>query len=557
MNQKRKRLFLGAALVSLMLGCPVCSSTQDPVEPEQPAQTVVTVTLEHPKYIDGEINVLQGDPITIAPSDVKVSITPPQDYTLEFVAVENEYFTFSSAGLLTGLQLSNGNRDIVIRVLASDGTMLKSLLIPVNVLDVLVSMVNFSAYERDTLRVVANSSLPAITADNVKLEPEQEHTVAFVPDSNTFFTFTSDGVLSGKQEGKGAIAIRVYGGDATLIKERTFPVLVSPDLSWVKSVAVMGAKTVYGPISNFQFEDWDFSKRFLVDDRIQTEKLSFRSTNDDFASVDATSGVVTVNRPGHSDDYTFIVATATDGSLKADSIRITSATQYGTTSCDWNLCNIIDPVYNFAEDPRYVSCMVWDGDISTAWVYRVNASFTRDRYPGVSFLMGRYGKEADANDDLYPLPDPTNKCGGTPAGIDYVTGECKSSKKEANWGIWSYSFGQFNLRSFNRFVITRGSYITPAGKKVYMTGTVYLEVWDNRDADNPTTHKVAQHTFTSDPNDNVWDLNIADLPEFADGGLTGTELQMMISAQGGTPDDGSYYFAIADVLVFEEEATAN
>jgi hypothetical protein len=527
----------------LALGLASCSSDDKEVDDQKPTGTTVELTLKHSQYSNGVLNVILGSPIMLDSSNVEVSITPPQAYTLELVPESNAYFTFTSDGLLTGIQEGDEAGEITIRALASNGKMLASKSILVNVVGMLVSIVDHESYVNDTFRVVGKGEF-LVEARHVRVTPSNpEYSIKFAPKSTRYFTFSESGVLEGVLDGVGTIEALVMSGGDTL-KVQPFAVRVSPDPDWVTSVTGIAGtkKTLHMSVQTGM--STDVKQYFTVDGGVD-KTLCFTSSNTGVATVDPSTGMVTVN---NVQGYAFIKATAADGSQKADSIRVTTAREFPGHSCDWNLCNILTE-NNTKEDPRYVSCQVWDGDVSTAWVYKLKETFTRPRYPqGVTFLRGRYGKEWVEGDYNPTVPD-------------WVLGGDPIPKKESTWGVWAANMDGTN--TFKKFIVTRGFYTDERGRKIFQSGTMYLEFWDN---EKNTAVMLGKHTFTSDPNDNEWVIDLTtqsfetwdnatesklEATTFPNG-VTGTELQMMFSGEGGTPaSDGSYYWAIADVLLFE------
>ncbi|MDR1342843.1 MAG: hypothetical protein LBK18_06275 [Prevotellaceae bacterium] len=547
-----KTFLIPAIALSFAAGFASCGNDDKEPNDEKNTGTSVEVTVTHSQYANGKLSVILGSPLTIDAGSVQVSINPPQEYTLELVPESNEYFTFTSEGLLTGLKEGNDAGDvgeITIRVLASGGDKtgktLASKVIPVNVVGMLVSIINHVYYVTDTFRVVAGGEF-LLGASNVQITPSKpEYSVKFAPKATRYFTFSEDGVLDAVLDGVGAIEVLVMSGADTL-KVQPFYVKVAPSPDWVTSVEgkIGGKKTKYFLISETG-EATDVKPYFTVTGGVN-KALRFTSSNTGVATVDENTGMVIVNS-GLS-DYAFIKATATDGSQRADSIRVTTAREFPGHSCDWNLCNILTDG-NTKEDSRYVSCNVWDGDVATAWVYRLDQTFTRPRYPTVTFLRGRYGKEWVDGDY-------------NPTGPDFVMGGDPIPKKEATWGVWAANLDGDN--TFKKIIVTRGFYTDERGRKIYQSGTMYLEFWDNN---ANTCVKLGKHAFTSDPNDSEWVIDLTQSFEVWNtapntdvslgqasfpNGIKGTELQMMLSAEGASPaSDGKYYWAIADVLLFE------
>jgi hypothetical protein len=545
--------FLSFSL-ALALGLASCSGDKEPDNGKNGGTSTPSLTLKHPNYSNGKLNVIVGTPVTIGKSNVEVSMKPMQEYTLAFVPDSNEYFTFTSVGVLTGNKEGENAGNVEIRVIAASGKTLAAELIPVNVVGTLVTILNHDNYENDTFRVAANEEF-ILTKAQVKVEPENpSYRVAFAPKTTRYFTFNENGILHGRLDGTDAIEVLVLEGSDT-VKVQPFNVKVSPDPSWVNAVSVNGNKTMY--FMSSQTGTPTLLKNYFSVTGGANQNLRFTSSNTNVATVDATSGMVTVK---DVPSYAFIKATAVDGSERADSIRVTTAWVRPPVSCDFNLCNILTD-NNKKEDPRYVSCQVWDGNVATSWVYRMDRTFTRARYPGVQFLMGKYGKEL--------VPGDWN--GGYPR-CDWVLG-CKAAdesdkveKKETNWGVWSA--GTQGIVTFKKLVVTRGFYTDERGRKIFQSGTVYLELWYD---DSKEVIMAGKHTFTDNPNDNEWVVDLTtgsfDVWSYADveanktnagqkktfpNGVPTTEMQMMLSTEGAQPaSDGKYYWAIADVLGFE------
>jgi hypothetical protein len=294
----------------------------------------------------------------------------------------------------------------------------------------------------------------------------------------------------------------------------------------------------------------------------ENQTLRYTSSNPEVATVNETTGEVTVPNGGVR-SYAFIRATATDGSERSDSIRVATALSFPGRSCDWNLCNILAPG-GAQEDSRYVSCMVWDGDVSTSWVYRVDRPFpcadTRytihacKRYPGVQFMMGRYGKDPDPSREEYNLTHP-----------DWVFGGPDIPKKETNWGVWAANMDA--PQHLTKLIVRRGFYTDERGRKIYQSGTLYLDFWSEEEK---KIRSVGKHTFTADPSDSEWVVDLTQVEftvwssvdgafveesakeSYPEGKAPVSELQMMFSTEGASPaSDGGYYWAIADVLLFE------
>jgi hypothetical protein len=541
------RTFLSIFLASfLALGFASCSN--DKVEaPPVGVVDSIALAITHPNYSNGAISVIVGRPVTIGAGAVEVSMNVPQAYTLELVPEENEYFTFTGDGVLTGLKEGNDVGDIIVRVVAANGKTLVSKLIPVSVVGILVTITGNSSYVNDTFRVVANGEF-LLRKTHVSVEPEDtSYTVAFAPEDTRYFTFEANGRLSGVLDGVGTIEVLVLRRGDTL-KVQPFSVRVTPDPSWVKAVTVTGSKTRYldgqgGTVA---------LKEFFKVEGGENKALRFSSSDTEMATVDEATGVATVN---DVPSYAFIRATATDGSERADSIRVTTARTFPGTSCDWNLCNIL--ISSTKEDPRYASCNVWDGNVATAWVYRVNATFSRPRHSGVNFLMGKYGKDPDPEREEYNLVAPDWVLGGEPV-----------PKKESNWGVWAANMdGEY---VFKKIIVRRGFYTDERGRKIFQSGTLYLEFWSEAEK---KLRMIGKHTFSDDPNDSEWVIDLtqgtfkewrspdssseydeASYPPNAanEGGMRGSELQMMLSTEGASPaSDGTYYWAIADVMLFE------
>jgi hypothetical protein len=280
-------------------------------------------------------------------------------------------------------------------------------------------------------------------------------------------------------------------------------------------------------------------------------KLRYTSSDTEVATVDENTGVVNVQNVS---SYAFIKATATDGSGRADSIRVTTALPFPGSSVDWNLCNILTD-NNTKEDKRYISNNVWDNNVATAWVYRLNKPFERHRYPGVTFMKGVYGKEWIDGDCCNPTVP------------DWVEGGEPIPKKETSWGVWAANMDA--PQQLKKIIVTRGFYTNDKGEKIYQSGAMYLEFWYNINATTGEMRMLGKHIFTDDPNDNEWVIDLTqggfkvldtplkdgDTPKDEDPdpkGVPGTELQMMFSTEGASPaSDGYYYWAIADVLLFE------
>jgi hypothetical protein len=542
MMTNMKTFLIPAIALSFAAGFTSCGSDNKEPDDKKNTDTSVEITVTHSQYANGALSVILGSPVTINASTVQVSIDPPQDYTLELVPETNEYFTFTSDGLLTGIKEGDDVGEITIRALASGGKTLASKVIPINVVGMLVSIVNHENYENDTFRVVATEEF-SLRAANVQITPSNpEYSVKFAPKATRYFTFYETGSLVAVLDGVGAIEVLVMSGADTL-KVQPFYVKVTPYPSWVTSVTgkVGSKKTMHFESSQTGTPD---VKQYFTVTGGANKALRFTSSNIDVATVDESTGMVTVNSGLQS--YAFIKATATDGSQRADSIRVTTAREFPGHSCDWNLCNILTNG-NKSEDPRYVSCNVWDGDVATAWVYRLDQTFTRPRYPNVTFMMGKYGKEWADGDYNPTVPD-------------FVLGGDPIPKKEANWGEWGANLDGDN--TFKKIIVTRGFYTDERGRKVYQSGTMYFEFWDNN---ANTCVKLGKHTFTSDPNDSEWVIDLTQNFEVWNNatdeslgqasfpnGVKGTGLQMMFSAEGATPaSDGKYYWAIADVLLFE------
>jgi hypothetical protein len=536
-----------AATLLLALGFASCKDDNKDADSKKGTGTTVEVTVTHPQYSNGVFSVILGSPVTIGADNLRVEINPRQYYKLELSPESNEYFTFTSDGLLTGIKEGDDVGEITIRVLAEDGKTLASKIITVNVVGMMVSIVGHENYVNDTFRVVANEEF-MVSRSHVQVTPgKPEYTVKFVPKNTRYFTFSDVGVLQGVLDGVGvieALVLSSHAATADTLKVQPFYVKVSPAPDWVTKVTgdVAGKKTIY--FQRFETgKPVDVSRYFTVSGGVN-RKLRYTSSNTGVATVDENTGMVTVKA---TSSYAFIKATATDGSQRADSIRVTTARTFPGHSCDWNLCNILTEM-NTKEDPRYVSCKVWDGDVSTAWVYRLEKTFTRDRYPGVTFLRGVYGKEWVAGDC----------CSETVP--DWVLGGPPIPKKETTWGVWAANLD--GTSTFKKFVVTRGFYTDEQGRKIFQSGTMYLEFWDNNTG---KCVKLGKHTFTSDPNDNEWVVDLTQTFEVWDAannaslgvkpfpnGVEGTELQMMFSIEGASPArDGSYYWAIADVLLFE------
>ncbi|MDR3366042.1 MAG: Ig-like domain-containing protein [Prevotellaceae bacterium] len=535
-----------AAALPLALGLASCSSHDKEPEHKKNAPTTVTLTVRHPKYSNGALNVVMGSPVTFDSSSVEVSVAPKQSYRLKLEPEENSYFTFTSGGLLTGVKEGEDMGGITVKVLASNGKVLASKLIPVNVVGMLVSVAHAS-YVNDTFRVTASEGFLLAKSD-VKVEPQSPaHSVKFLAKSNRYFSFSESGVLQALLDGTGTIEVAVLNGADTL-KVQPFNVKVAPHPDWVKAVtgSVDGKKTIH--LQSFELgTPKNVSQHFAVTGGVN-KALRFTSSNTSVATVGETSGVVTVS---NVQGYAFIRATAVDGSERSDSIRVTTAREFPGHSCDWNLCNILTDG-NTKEDSRYTSCRVWDGDVATAWVYRLNRTFTRPRYPSVSFLMGKYGKELVPGDynDSYPRPDWV------------LGGDEKVEKKDTHWGVWAANLDA--SITLKKLIITRGFYTDAKGRKFFQSGTAYLEFWDNNAR---KCVKLGKHTFTDNPNDNEWVVDLTqgefevwsaagEVPAYEakksyPNGMPGTELQMMLSTEGASPaSDGSYYWAIADVLLF-------
>jgi hypothetical protein len=518
-----------------------------------------SLTITHPNYSNGALSVIVGKPVAIGASHVEVSMNVPQDYTLEFVPEENEYFTFTGEGVLTGLKEGDDVGDITVRVVAASGKTLVSKLISVNVVGMLVTITGNASYVNDTFRVTANEEF-LLRKTNVSVEPDDAaYTIAFAPKETRYFAFAATGQLRGVLDGTGTIEVLVLKGSDTL-KVQPFNVKVAPNPAWVTAVTVTGSRTRY---MDFMSGETEKTISLKEDFRVEggaTQTLRFSSSDAEVATVDENTGEVIVkNVPS----YAFIRATAIDGSERADSIRVTAARIFPGNSCDWNLCNILSSATK--EDVRYMSCNVWDGDVATAWVYRVNTPFPCGnanyviqacrRYEGVQFLMGKYGKDPDPEKEEYNLMAP-----------DWVLGGENIPKKETNWGVWAGNMDA--TQHLTKLIVRRGFYTDERGKKIFQSGTMYLEFWSEEEKKMRT---VGKHTFTDDPNDSEWvvdltqitfevwtkstDGNFTKEPQvenYPNGKVPVSELQMMFSSEGAlAASDGSYYWAIADVLLFE------
>ncbi|MDR2813612.1 MAG: Ig-like domain-containing protein [Prevotellaceae bacterium] len=539
---------LSTLAVALPLSLGFASCGGDGREPENTKSTKTTVTLaiNHPKYANGALNVILGSPVTFDSSNVEVSLEPKQAYRLELVPEANGYFTFTSGGTLTGIKEGSNAGEITVRALTGDGKMLASKIIPVNVVGMLITVAHAS-YVNDTFRVTASEGFILAKSD-VKIEPENPaYSVKFREKSNRYFSFSGKGIFQALLDGTGAIEVLALNGADTL-KVQPFNVKITPRPDWVTAVKgdVSGVKTIH--FQKFELENPKDASRYFTVTGGANKALRFTSSNAKVATVDENSGMVTVKS---AQGYAFIRATAADGSERADSIRVTAAKEFPGHSCDWNLCNILTNG-NREEDSRYVSCRVWDGNVATAWVYRLNRTFARTRYPNARFLMGVYGKELMPGDynDNYPRPDWV------------MGGADKVQKKETNWGVWAANLDA--SVTLKEIIVTRGFYTDEKGRKIFQSGTMYLEFWDNN---AKKCIKLGKHTFTSNPNDNEWIVDLTQPQGFEEwdvagdatlgvasypNGATGTELQMMFSAEGATPaSDGCYYWAIADVLLFE------
>ncbi|MDR2813693.1 MAG: hypothetical protein LBB79_03430, partial [Prevotellaceae bacterium] len=221
----------------LALGLASCSDDKEPENTK--TATTATLAVTHPNYANGVLSVVVGNPVTIGASNVEVTMEPAQEYTLELVPEDNEYFSFTSDGLLTGKMEGDDAGDIVIRLIAENGKTLASELIPVSVVGILVTIVNHESYENDTFRVVANEEF-LLSQANVKVEPDKpEYRIAFAPKATRYFTFGANGILHGTLDGTGTIEALVMSGDDTL-KVQPFNVKVSPDPAWVTAVTVTG-----------------------------------------------------------------------------------------------------------------------------------------------------------------------------------------------------------------------------------------------------------------------------------------------------------------------------
>jgi hypothetical protein len=530
--------------VAFALGFASCSNDNNEPDDKKTGASVTVDSITHPWYSNGAMNVIAGSSATIDASHVQVSITPPQEYTLEFVPEENESFTFTSGGVLTGLVEGDDVGEINIRVLASDGKVLTSKKITVNVVGILVS-INHTSYVNDTFRVVAGSSI-MLKASNVTIVPANEaYSIKFAQKTTRYFTLSGMGSLSGVLNGTGAIEVLVMNGSDT-VKVQPFNVKVSPNPSWVTAVKVVkdDERTIYFESSKTETPT-PFAEYFKVEGGVN-RTLRYTSSNPTVATVDESTGMVTVHNVPY---YAFIKATAIDGSEIADSVRVTTARKFSGQSCDWNLCNILSS--STKEDSRYVSCKVWDGNVATSWVYRMQKTFTRNRYPGITFLRGVYGKDPDPTKEEYNLMAP-----------DFVTGGVPIPKKENTWGVWAANMDA--LQTLKKIIVTRGFYTDEKGRKIYQSGTMYLELWDNNSATS-TLVKLGKQPFTSKSNENEWVIDLTKSFEKWDvgtdaslgtvsypDGVTGTELQMMFSTEKAElADDGNYYWAIADVLLFE------
>jgi hypothetical protein len=531
--------------LTLALGSSSCNGDEDKNKEPENTETRISVTIDHPQYSNGALNVIKDLPVSIGASHVKVDINPPQEYTVEFVAESNDYFTFTAEGVLTGLKAGTAEEEvgsIIVRVKASSGKQLSET-IPVKVVGMLVAIVNHENYVDDTFRVVAKEEF-ILTKAHVKVEPERpDYSIAFAPKTTRYFSFGSDGILHGVLDGTETIEVLVLSGSDTL-KVQPFNVRVSPAPDWVTAVtgSASGKKTIYA-LSTDLGKPMDVGQYFTVTGG-GNRALRYTSSNTDVATVDPSTGMVTIN---NVPSYAFIRATATDGSQRADSIRVTTALDFPGRSRDWNLCNILTH-NNELEDGRYTSPKVWDGDVATAWVYRVDKAFTRPRYPNAHFLMGVYGKTF--------MPGDANEwCS------DWVLGGAPILKKDSHWGVWAANMDAPQV--LKKLVVTRGFYTDERGLKIYQSGTMYLELWDN---ENKKMRMLGKRTFTGDPRDNEWviDLTQGDFkvyntssdPAFESetsysSGMPGTELQMMFSTEGASSSGGSCYWAIADVLLFE------
>jgi hypothetical protein len=540
----RMRTFstLIVASLSFALGFSSCINDDKKEDDKKGTGATAELAIVHPQYSNGVFSVILGSPTTIGAGNVQVSIAPQQAYTLELLPESNAHFTFTSDGLLTGLKVGNDVGEITVRALASSGKVLASKTITVNVVGMLVSIAGHENYVNDTFRVVANEEF-MLTRANFRLNPDKpEYTVKFAPKVTRYFTFSEVGVLEGVLDGVGSIEALVMNG-ADTIKVQPFAVKVAPASGWVTSVTgIAGTKKTLHILTSQAGTPTDVKQYFTVTGGAN-KTLRFTSSNTGVATVDPASGVATVSNVR---GYAFIKATAVDGSQRADSIRVTTAREFPGHSCDWNLCNILTE-NNRKEDPRYVSCKVWDGDVATAWVYRMNQTFTRSRYPGVTFLRGKYGKEWVEGDYNPMVPD-------------WVLGGDPIPKKESTWGVWAANMDAPN--TFKKLVVTRGFYTDERGRKIFQSGAVYLEFWDNN---ANRCVMLGKHTFTSNPNDREWVIDLTQSFETWDNaagakraaasfpnGVTGTELQMMLSTEGATAaSDGSYYLTVADVLLFE------
>ncbi|MDR0565542.1 MAG: hypothetical protein LBG47_00665 [Prevotellaceae bacterium] len=525
----------------LALGVASCSN-DNPDNTTPNVVDSVSLTVTHPNYANGMLSVILGKPVTLGVSAVQVSMNVPQAYTVELVPEDNDYFTFTGEGVLTGLKEGDDVGDITVRAVAASGKTLASKLIPVSVVGMLVSITGHENYVNDTFRVVANEEF-LLTRSHVKVEPESpDYTIAFAPKNTRYFTFAANGILHGVLDGTGTIEALVLKGSDT-VKVQPFSVKVTPKSSWVTAVSVEGSKTRY--LISAQLSNLSLKESFKVEGGAN-KTLRFSSSDTEVATVDESTGVVNVN---NVPSYAFIRATATDGSERADSIRVTTAKGFPGHSCDWNLCNILTDG-NTKEDPRYVSCKVWDGDVATAWVYRLHLTFERPRYPGVTFMRGVYGKEWVDGDYNPEVPD-------------WVLGGDPIPKKETSWGVWAANMD--GSQHFKKLIVRRGCYTDERGRKIFQSGTVYLEFWDN---EHKKLRMLGKHTFTDDPNSSEWIIDLTqgkyevwsaasgdpvkEYEEAYPNGMPGTELQMMFSTEGASAaSDGSYYWAIADVLLFE------